>query len=62
MFLTWPRTAIGAGHSLDRPRSSGGTWGHEQYVAAATAPTHPEHAEMVEWRGAYDPENTPRTP
>ncbi len=46
--LTWPRTAIGAGHSLDRPRSSGGTWGHEQYVAAVTAPTHPEHAEMVE--------------
>lgn len=39
------------------PEDCGGTWGYEEYLAAVADPSHPRHAELVEWGGGdFDPE------
>lgn len=38
------------------PEDCGGTWGFAEYLTAIADPSHPSHAEMIEWRGDFDPE------
>ncbi len=38
------------------PEDVGGPWGYARYLEAIANPAHPEHADMIEWRGAaFDP-------
>lgn len=37
------------------PEDVGGVMGYEEYVEAISDPDHESYAEMLEWRGAYDP-------
>ena len=40
------------------PEDCGGPWGYEEYVEAMADPAHPQHQEMVEWRGKdFNPEH-----
>ncbi|NJM99539.1 MAG: plasmid pRiA4b ORF-3 family protein [Phormidesmis sp. RL_2_1] len=40
------------------PEDCGGSWGYERFLEAIQDPEHPEHEEMLEWRGdAFDPED-----
>jgi hypothetical protein len=40
------------------PEDVGGTWGYEEFLNAIGDPSHPEHAEYVEWiGGTFDSEN-----
>jgi hypothetical protein len=34
----------------------GGVWGYADFVKAIRNPRHPEHAEMLAWVGAFDPD------
>ena len=39
------------------PEDVGGPWGYADYVVAMSDPNHPEHDDMIEWRGPdFDPE------
>ena len=38
------------------PEDVGGVWGYEGFVEAITDPKHPEHEDMLEWAGEFDPE------
>lgn len=38
------------------PEDVGGTDAFEDYVEAITDPDHPEHAELLDWKGPFDPE------
>ena len=38
------------------PEDCGGPWGYEEYLAAIRDPQHEQHQDMLEWRGAFDPE------
>jgi len=39
------------------PEDCGGVWGYARFLDALHDPEHPEHEEMLEWRGdAFDPE------
>jgi Plasmid pRiA4b ORF-3-like protein len=38
------------------PEDCGGVSGYEQLVGALRDPSHPEHMELREWAGKYDPE------
>lgn len=39
------------------PEDCGGTWGYQEYLSAIADPSHPRHAELIEWRGRdFDPE------
>ncbi len=38
------------------PEDVGGVWGYEEFVEAITNPKHPEHQDMLEWSGEFDPE------
>ncbi len=38
------------------PEDVGGVWGYEGFVEAITNPKHPEHQDMLEWAGEFDPE------
>jgi hypothetical protein len=45
-----------AGANATPPDDCGGVYGYYDFVAAVSDPTHPEHAEMVEWIGRpWDP-------
>lgn len=37
------------------PEDVGSTSGYEDYLDALTNPRHPEHADMLSWRGPFDP-------
>ena len=38
------------------PEDVGGPWGYAGYLEAIANPAHPNHAEMIEWRGdSFDP-------
>lgn len=37
------------------PEDIGGVYGFVDYVAAITNPKHPEHEELLEWGGPFDP-------
>ena len=41
------------------PEDCGGTWGYRELLEILADPTHPEHAERVEWASAAGP-STPR--
>ncbi len=45
-----------AGKRACPPEDCGGSWGYEEYLTAIADPSHPRHAEMMEWRGMFDPE------
>jgi hypothetical protein len=38
------------------PEDCGGPWGYADYLAAIADPKHEQHQDMLEWRGAFDPE------
>jgi Plasmid pRiA4b ORF-3-like protein len=39
------------------PEDVGGMWGYEDFLEAINDPTHPEHADYIEWVGGdFDPE------
>ena len=38
------------------PEDVGGSWGFADYLEALTDPSHDQHAELLEWRGRFDPE------
>jgi hypothetical protein len=46
-----------AGKRACPPEDCGGAWGYEEYRTAVADPSHPRHAELIEWGGgAFDPE------
>jgi hypothetical protein len=45
-----------AGARACPPEDSGGPGGYDHLLAALRDPTHPEHQEMREWGGSFDPE------
>ena len=46
-----------AGARACPPEDCGGIWGFEDFLEAVRDPSHPEHAEYLEWIGGeYDPE------
>lgn len=44
-----------AGKRACPPEDVGGIPGYENYILAITDPTHEEYAELLQWRGKYDP-------
>ena len=38
------------------PEDVGGPWRYTDYLAAISDPAHPEHDELLDWRGPFDPE------
>jgi hypothetical protein len=50
-----PRVVLVSGERACPPEDCGGAPGFFDLVAALRDPTHPEHAEMREWAGDYDP-------
>jgi hypothetical protein len=38
------------------PEDCGGAWGYADYLAAIADPQHERHEELLEWRGAFDPD------
>lgn len=50
-----PRAALVAGERACPPEDCGGAPGFFELMAALRDPAHPEHAEMREWAGDYDP-------
>ncbi len=46
-----------AGKRACPPEDCGGTWGYEEFLVAIADPSHPRHAELIEWNGGeFDPE------
>lgn len=38
------------------PEDVGGPWGYDEFQAVLADPSHPEHAERLDWAGArFDP-------
>ena len=48
--------ALLAGEHAGPPEDCGGPYGYAVLLAALRNPKHPEHAEMREWAGDFDPE------
>jgi hypothetical protein len=45
-----------AGQGACPPEDVGGPWGYDEFQAALTDPSHPEHDERLEWAGGpFDP-------
>ena len=38
------------------PEDAGGPWGYADYLQALADPENEQHEEMLQWRGAFDPE------
>lgn len=38
------------------PEDVGGSWGYMEYLEAIQDPSHPQHDELLEWSGPFDPE------
>ena len=38
------------------PEDVGGVWGFADFVEAVTNPDHPQHDELLEWNGPFDPD------
>ncbi len=38
------------------PEDVGGVWGYDSFLEAISNPKHPEHQDMLEWIGEFDPE------
>jgi len=51
-----PAKVLVAGERACPPEDCGGPPGFLDLIAALRDPTHPEHAELCEWAGNYDPE------
>lgn len=52
--VRYPRCVAGQGACP--PEDVGGPWGYEEFQAALTDPSHPEHDERLEWAGGpFDP-------
>jgi hypothetical protein len=45
-----------AGERSGPPEDAGGPWGYKGYLQAMADPRHVRHAEMMGWRGPFDPE------
>ena len=52
--LSYPRCIDGRRNVP--PEDCGGPPGYVNYLEAIADPKHPEHEEMLEWSGAFDPE------
>jgi Plasmid pRiA4b ORF-3-like protein len=51
----YPRCIAGARNAP--PEDSGGIWGYHEYCQAIRDPQHPQHEELLQWRGPFDPEH-----
>ena len=52
--VRYPRCIAGQGACP--PEDVGGPWGYEEFQAALSDPSHPEHDERLEWAGdSFDP-------
>jgi hypothetical protein len=51
----YPRCIAGGRNAP--PEDSGGIWGYHEYCQAIRNPQHPQHEELLEWRGPFDPEH-----
>ena len=45
-----------AGKRACPPEDVGGVWGYEAYLEALQDPSHPDHEDLLAWRGEFDPE------
>ena len=45
-----------AGARACPPEDVGGVWGYEAYLEALRDPGHPDHEDLLAWRGEFDPE------
>jgi hypothetical protein len=54
--VRYPRCIAGQGACP--PENVGGPWGYEEFQAALSDPSHPEHDERLEWAGGpFDPQH-----
>ncbi|MCZ2149651.1 MAG: plasmid pRiA4b ORF-3 family protein [Bryobacterales bacterium] len=53
----YPRCIAGARNGP--PEDAGGPYGYARYLEALSDPDHEEHAELLAWRGPFDPEEFP---
>jgi hypothetical protein len=53
---TKPPTRVLAGKRACPPEDVGGIWGYYRFLEAMQSPKHPEHSEMLEWGGPFDPD------
>jgi hypothetical protein len=54
--VRYPRCIAGQGACP--PEDVGGPWGYEEFQAALSDPSHPEHDERLEWAGGpFDPQH-----
>jgi hypothetical protein len=51
-----PPTRVLAGKGACPPEDVGGLGGYYRFLEAIQNPKHPEHADMVEWGGPFDPD------
>jgi len=50
-----PPAELLAGEGACPPEDSGGPWGYPRMLATAADPAHPEHEDIREWLGDFDP-------
>ena len=50
-----PAAELLAGEGACPPEDCGGPWGYAGMLEAAADPTHPEHQDIREWLGDFDP-------
>jgi len=50
-----PVVRLLAGKGACPPEDVGGLWGYYRFLEAIQDPKHPEHDEMLEWGGPFDP-------
>lgn len=53
----YPRCIAGARNGP--PEDAGGPYGYARYLEALSDPDHEEHADLLAWRGPFDPEEFP---
>ncbi len=51
-----PPVQLVAGERACPPEDCGGPWGYAELLLVLADPAHPEHEEMQEWVGEFDPE------
>ncbi len=51
-----PAVRVLAGKGACPPEDVGGLWGYFRFLEAIQTPKHPEHHDMLEWGGQFDPD------
>ncbi len=52
---TLPGAVFIDGENACPPEDCGGSWGYEELLAVLGDPKHPEHQDMRDWAGSFDP-------